>query len=295
MPDGLKDNRYDQDRSVVQWKELADGDEFAKKNNNVVLPTSQGGAIAKFNDAVFKARVKENKPYRCLRLLDWSSPTESQHRLSIDSAKVMRKSERKFPKGVPPKDDGLAGFELTIAIPEVAWNPMRHVGSMPRVSPDEDAHIVWHAMACCITSGGSKEDREKWGKLRKTVIHKFQLCPKDKIGIPIADLREARGEKTGIGSWSVMQRVENVIGEKMRLALAGKRHYSSVSSNELAKVLRQVKLAERSEQFKGTFIAAAIVVAEKSFLLEGARASLNKLESLRASMQKSSLQSVYQL
>ena len=243
-----------------------------------------------FDETMYFVRMENGVSYTCLGTLDWTHPCNASCSpapfVSIDEPKLLRKVERRFPGGLPPPDVALDGFEVHINVPDATWNPMSHIGAMPRLSPDEDLQSVWAGMARAADPGTQVSDASKkiWAKIRRNVVFKFRILSKAEINqgaaIVSASMREARDEEADKVLWSPRQRAEFVMSVKLQLSQKLYKKYEQISIPMVFKECSKVQTSERREPYKETFCAAALQVGEKLLSLEGVKESLAKLEEI---------------
>ena len=285
---------------IMEWRDRVEEDSFLRRvGGGTPLSENQGGIMAKFDLQAFKSRMESTLPYVCLGCLDWSSPLESVHHVSVDTRKVQRKALLKYPGGAPPNQVDIHGLEVCIAVVEPSSNnPAKHLGSLLRISPDEEVLELWCAMSHLTTlTGDEATDSHKrvWAKIKRNVIHRFIPCSRDQLGVLAASLRESKLELADHIEWTPTQRAEFVVAEKHRLSVQLSKPYSSITNIQVFKVLKSIKQAERSEVIKEAYISAAIVVADRLLTVNGVREALASLDAASCRDARAPLHSMYQL
>ena len=110
------------------------------------------------------------------------------------------------------------------------------------------------AMKKLIDIGQSDAEKKQWAKIRRNVPFKFRMPTTDEesqgLRMKSTNARGSRQEEADRVKWSLVQLVEFVESEKVRLAVVLSKDYKQISNPVLFKHLQTLKPAEGSEDMK---------------------------------------------
>ena len=249
----------------------------------------------------YNSKIKAGQSYLCNGCLDWSDISSnggpSPH-ISVDSNRLMRKAELRFPDGECPDDINL-NMEIGIAVPGPGWNPLENCGSMPRYSCDEEVQIILVGMYLAVTKKTSESNRKKWGKVRKKLVYRFRILTEKetKHGLTVFNhqMRENLGDAADLVLWSPLQRVEFIQSEKVRVAGILSKPYTTVTAHQVFQSVGKIRCSGTRDQYKEALVSASITVADKLFTVPLARETIQKLADVAAENGEVYFNSVYQL
>ncbi len=280
------------------WIDKVNADPILKpvSNGAVSLSANQGASYGIFDFGEYTSKLAKQQDFVVTGTLDWVSPFDGpSSNVKIDSKRLKAIVRNKWPNGrLPPNTTTLKQFEVRIGVTDPSWNPMRHIGAMPRISSCEDIHQLWFAMylACTESQAGDVDNKQMWAKLRRNICYRFELLTEEQIvdGVEFvnAQIREDRSDDAHLVTWDPVQRVQFVMSQKVKLASKKSVKIEAISVPILFNHFKKLKIATRTvDEYKEGFLQAANLVASKMLALLGTYALLEELETV--------IDSVYQL
>ena len=196
--------------------------------------------------------------YECGGNVCWADPLANpNHGVPYNMAAVQKFKNHYFsdtPKRFP--------HAIVVALQE-NQDPCKHKGALQVLSPIEEVHALYFAIADAINNGASDQTMEKWKWILLTVTIVFEICktPEAARARSLTLRDQVVADFHGL-AWTVPQRIFSVVAFKERKeSITGKMSAAALSS----KYNEYIQLASDSEAISEAWVDNAMTVYNRMF------------------------------
>ena len=159
---------------------------------------------------------------------------------------------------------------MIIAVPDISYQPLQHVGAWQCVAPEEMKHAFVRAIARDILAGAETCVLEKWRHAALSCTAEFKiLTSDDDVFFEAFNARErVAADYAGLSRTAYQRIFEIITFRARRIATTG----MAIGPKTLAQAFNEhARLSSKSEEVSGEYIAAALNVHDKALKLQPVR------------------------
>ena len=160
---------------------------------------------------------------------------------------------------------------MIIAVPDISYQPLQHVGAWQCVAPEEMKHAFVRAIARDILAGAEAPVLEKWRHAALSCTAEFKiLTSDDDVFFEAFNARErVAADYAGLGRTAYQRIFEIITFRARKIATSGG---LAIGPKTLANAFNEhARLSSKSEEVSGEYIAAALNVHDKALKLQPVR------------------------
>ena len=246
---------------------------FKKIESHAPLAVDKGGHQAPYNEDDFLVSIKENGMHKCgfnlfMLNLSWS-PTPG---VPLADMRVDTFIDYYFKKAAP------LPLDLVIRVPSATdFNPMKHVGDLQCITPEEVKMAFLKALARDIANGATEATLKEWRSFALSATAVFKVMEsEDDVFFQALNFREKLVTNFHTLARTAFQRNREVAHFRQRkLAAWG---HTAPNKRIVEEFNNRAEIFDKSEQVNVDYVQKALVVCEKAFSLPSVVQSIGKLE-----------------